>query len=51
MNWQTCLLAALVFAAVAAVVVSQVRRHKKGGCSCGGCAGCCGCHEKPGSRP
>ena len=37
MNAQTVLLAAAIFAVVAAILVTEVRRRKKGGCS--GCSG------------
>ena len=47
MNLQTFLLAAVVFAAVATIVASEIRKRKKGGCSgCSGCSGACGCHGK-----
>ncbi len=52
-NWGTLLVGAAVLAAVGAVVVSMVRRKKRGGslggcsCGCGSCSMCGGCQPAP----
>lgn len=50
MNWQTILVATIVFGIAAAIIIVGIRNRKKGKSSCGGnCTGCAlsqSCHTK-----